>query len=301
MSAEKPRIIFKRVVKRGGGHAGGTWKIAFADFMTAMMALFLVLWLLATVTPKQREGIAEHFRKPLDVVLSGGAKSSTSGQEILGGGAEPTSVDGEVKRTEGEVKRAEGDAEADRMESMKKQLDEIIEKSPLFKQLRPQILIDITSEGLRLQIVDSENRPMFHLSSARVEPHMRAILREIGPALNDWTNKITIAGHTDSTPYTSGDKFYSNWELSADRANASRRELVAGRMAEEKVLRVMGLSDSMPLDQADPSKASNRRISIVVLNQRTQERIERENIGNTGSAGAGPLPVEAPRSVPRSR
>ncbi len=87
MSAEKPRIIFKRVVKRGGGHAGGTWKIAFADFMTAMMALFLVLWLLATVTPKQREGIAEHFRKPLDVVLSGGAKSSTSGQEILGGGA----------------------------------------------------------------------------------------------------------------------------------------------------------------------------------------------------------------------
>ncbi len=293
MSEEKSRIIVKRIVKRVGGHHGGTWKIAFADFMTAMMALFLVLWLLATVTPKQRAGIAEHFRTPLKVVLSGGEKSSSSSSVIPGGGADQTQVDGEVKR-------AEVEADADRMESLKKLLDEIIENSPILKQLRPQILIDITSEGLRLQIVDSENRPMFHLASARVEPHMRDILREIGPALNDWPNKITVSGHTDSTPYSSGDKSYSNWELSADRANASRRELVAGGMAEAKVLRLMGLSDSMPLDRADPRKASNRRISIIVLNQRTQERIERENIGNTGSAGAGQLPVEAPRSVPRS-
>jgi chemotaxis protein MotB len=302
MSAEKPRIIVKRIVKRGGRHHGGAWKIAFADFMTAMMALFLVMWLLSTTTPKQREGIAEHFRTPLKVTLSGGEKSSTSSSSVIpGGGADPTHVDGEVKRAEGEVKGAEGDADAGRMEILKKQLDEIIENRPLFKQFRPQILIDITSEGLRLQIVDSENRPMFHLASARVEPHMRAILREIGPALSDWPNKITVSGHTDSTPYTSGDKFYSNWELSADRANASRRELVAGGMAEEKVLRVMGLSDSMPLDQADPRKPINRRISIIVLNPRTQERIERENIGNTGAAGAGQLPVEAPRSVQTSR
>ena len=184
---------------------------------------------------------------------------------------------------------------------MKKQLDEIIEKSPLFKQFRPQILIDITSEGLRLQIVDSENRPMFQLANARVESHMHAILRELGPTLNVGPNKITVSGHTDSTPYASGDKSYSNWELSADRANASRRELVAGGMAEKKVLRVMGLADSMPLDQADPRKPINRRISIIVLNQHTQERIERENNGNVGSAGAGQLPVEAPRSVPTSR
>ena len=301
MSAEKPRIIVRRVGKRGGGHHGGGWKIAFADFMTAMMAFFLVMWLLASATPKQREGIAEHFRTPLKTALSGGQKSSTSSSVIPGGGTDPTHAEGEVKRAEVEVKRAEVDADADRMESMKKQLDEIIEKSPLFKQFRPQILIDITSEGLRLQIVDSENRPMFQLANARVESHMHAILRELGPTLNVGPNKITVSGHTDSTPYASGDKSYSNWELSADRANASRRELVAGGMAEKKVLRVMGLADSMPLDQADPRKPINRRISIIVLNQHTQERIERENNGNVGSAGAGQLPVEAPRSVPTSR
>jgi len=274
MSDEKPRVIFKHVHKgkHGGAHGGG-WKIAYADFMTAMMAFFLVMWLLSISSTKQREGIAEHFRMPLRVALTGGDKSSLSTSMIPGGGADPVHVEGEVKLTE---TASEDEADASRLVEMKKKLDELIEKSPVFQQFRSQILIDITTEGLRLQIVDTENRPMFELASARVVPHMRAILRELAPALNGLPNKITLSGHTDAIVYTN-DRSYGNWELSSDRANASRRELVAGGMTEGKVLRVIGLADSMHLDKADPRNPINRRISIILLNHRTQERIEREN------------------------
>ena len=241
--------------------------------MTAMMAFFLVMWLLSISSTKQREGIAEHFRMPLRVALTGGDKSSLSTSMIPGGGADPVHVEGEVKLTE---TASEDEADASRLAEMKRNLDALIEKSPVFQQFRSQILIDITTEGLRLQIVDTENRPMFELASARVVPHMRAILRELAPALNGLPNKITLSGHTDAIVYTN-DRSYGNWELSSDRANASRRELVAGGMTEGKVLRVIGLADSMHLDKADPRNPINRRISIILLNHRTQERIEREN------------------------
>ena len=289
MSADKQHIIVKRVVAGGGAHHGGGWKIAYADFMTAMMAFFLVMWLLAISTPKQREGIAEHFRMPLKAALSGGDRSSLSTSMIPGGGADPIHSEGEVQQ----VSQSEEEADAARLAEMKKRLDALIENSPVFKQFRSQILIDITTEGLRLQLVDSENRPMFDLASARVVPHMRAILRELGPKLNELPNKITLSGHTDAFVYTNGDKAYGNWELSADRANASRRELVIGGMTETKVLRVVGLSDSMHLDNADPRNPINRRISIILLNRQTQERIERENSGD-GAA----VRVSASRAAP---
>jgi chemotaxis protein MotB len=288
MSADK-RIVVRRVAASGGGgHGGGGWKIAYADFMTAMMAFFLVMWLLSNASPKQREGIAEHFRMPLKVAINGGEKSSTSDSVIPGGGTDPTSnIDGEMRRV---MADADDEADANRLESMKKRLDALIENSPVFKQFRSQILIDITTEGLRLQIVDNENRPMFDLASARLVPHMRAILREIGPALNELPNKITLSGHTDAIVYTNGDRSYGNWELSADRANASRRELVMGGMAEDKVLRVVGLADSMHLDKAEPRNPINRRISIILLNHRTQQQIERENSGD----GAAPTRAGKP-------
>ena len=283
MSAEKHRVVVKRVPAHGGGGHGGGWKIAYADFMTAMMAFFLVMWLLSNASPKQREGIAEHFRMPLKVAINGGEKSSTSESVIPGGGMDPsTRADGEVQRAD-----AEEDADAERLASMKDRLDKLIENSPVFKQFRSQILIDITTEGLRLQIVDSENRPMFDLASAQLVPHMRAILREIGPTLNELPNKITLSGHTDAIVYTNGDRSYGNWELSADRANASRRELVVGGMAENKVLRVVGLADSMHLDRSNPRNPINRRISIILLNHRTQHQIERENSGS-GNAASWP-------------
>lgn len=287
MSEGKPRIIIKHVHKggHGGGGHGGGWKIAYADFMTAMMAFFLVMWLLSISSPKQREGIAEHFRMPLRVAMSGGDKASLSTSMIPGGGADPMHVEGEVKLTE---TASEDEADASRLAEMKKKLDELIEKSPVFQQFRSQILIDITTEGLRLQIVDTENRPMFELASARVVPHMRAILRELAPALNGLPNKLTLSGHTDAIVYTN-DRSYGNWELSSDRANASRRELVAGGMNDGKVLRVIGLADSMHLDKADPRNPINRRISIILLNHRTQERIERENSSEPTGTRIGKL------------
>src|SRR6185369_10828075 len=254
MKAEKQRIIVKRLsAPAGAGHGGGGWKIAYADFMTAMMAFFLVMWLLATATPRQLQGVAEHFRTPLRVALMGGTKSGLSSSVIPGGGADAASKEGEVKNS------GESDAESDAkaIEEMRDRLEEVIRNSPVFQQFRSQLLVDITTEGLRLQIVDSDKGAMFELASATVVPHMRAILREIAPMLNDWPNKVTLAGHTDSIVYARGGMSYGNWELSADRANASRRELAAGGLADSKVLRVMGLADSMHLDKIDTRNPIN--------------------------------------------
>lgn len=274
--SDAPHRIIKRPVKAAPHHGGG-WKIAYADFMTAMMAFFLVMWLLSISTPKQLNGIAEHFKMPLKVAVNGGQKSSTSTSVIPGGGPDPMHVDGEVRQA---------DIDADDVKSLdelKHRLDNMIEASPVLKQFRPQLLIDITPEGLRIQIVDSNNRPMFDRSSAIVVSYMRSILREISPVLNEQPHKITLSGHTDATQYEQGDRaYYSNWELSADRANASRRELVAGGLQENKVLRVMGVASSVHLNQDDPFAAVNRRISIVVLNHRAEAEIESAKAANAG-------------------
>jgi len=276
---KRPIIIIRRPV-RAAAHHGGAWKIAFADFMTAMFAFFLVMWLLSTSSPRQLAGIAEQFKMPLKVAISGGQKSSNSTSVIPGGGSDPTSrVDGEVRKSEEESSNDPNDVK--RLEDLKQRLDDMIESSPVLKQFRPQLLIDITPEGLRIQIVDSSNRPMFDRSSAVVVSYMRTILRELGPVLNEQPSKLTLSGHTDATAYTQGDKSYSNWELSADRANASRRELLAGGMQDTKVLRVVGVSLSVHLNKDDPYAPVNRRISIVVLNRRAQADIENSNTANS--------------------
>jgi chemotaxis protein MotB len=286
MSKSEYRVVIKRKAQGSRReHYGGGWKIAYADFMTAMMAFFLVMWLLSISSKAQLQGIAEQFKMPLQVAVSGGQKSSTSTSVIPGGGTDPTHADGEVNQ---------GDADGDgqRLDQLKKRLDDVIDSNPDLRQLRPQLLIDITPEGLRIQIVDSRNRPMFELASARVLPHMHLILHQIGPVLNELPNKITLSGHTDATQYSGGSKSYSNWELSADRANASRRELIAGGMHEERVLRVMGLASGIPLNKTDPADPMNRRISIVVLNHEAQDRIERE------AAAASVAAASRERAVP---
>lgn len=285
---KRPIIIIKRPVM-AAAHHGGAWKIAFADFMTAMFAFFLVMWLLSTSSKSQLTGIAEQFKMPLKVAISGGQKSSTSTSVIPGGGADPMSrADGDVSKSDAESANDPNDGK--RLDDLKKRLDDMIESSPVLKQFRPQLLIDITPEGLRIQIVDSSNRPMFDRSSAVVASYMRTILRELGPVLNEQPNKLTLSGHTDATAYTQGDKSYSNWELSADRANASRRELLAGGMQDKKVLRVVGVSSSVHLNRDDPYAPVNRRISIVVLNRRAQADIE--NAGAVTSATAAPTALK---------
>lgn len=281
MSESARRIIVIRRPVKAAAHHGGAWKIAFADFMTAMFAFFLVLWILSISSPKQLEGIADQFKMPLKVAINGGKKSSTSTNVIPGGGADMTHADGEVRQASSESSKDPDDGQ--RLQALKERLDDMIESSPVLRQFRPQLLIDITPEGLRIQIVDSNNRPMFDRSSAVVVSYMRSILREIGPVLNEQPNKLTLSGHTDATVYSQGDKSYSNWELSADRANASRRELVAGGMQDGKILRVMGVSSSVNLNTDDPYAAVNRRISILVLNKRAQADIEN---GNAATATA---------------
>jgi len=281
-SADDTRpIVIKKVKGRHKPHGNHSWKIAYADFMTAMFALFLVLWLLQSASKKTLEGIAEYFRTPLKVAIMGGEKSSQSSSVIPGGGLDTTRSDGEVARARdndpsSEQRRRE-QAEAERLRTLKQHLEQLIENNPVLRQFRPQLLLDITSEGLRIQILDSQNRAMFRTGSAAVEPYMRTILREIGPVLNELPNKVSLSGHTDAALYSSGERSYSNWELSGDRANASRRELISGGMEENKVLRVLGLAATMPLDKEDALAPINRRISIVVLNQRAQARFEAEN------------------------
>lgn len=279
-------IIVKRVKKSGGGHHGGAWKIAYADFVTAMMAFFLLMWLLGSTAKGDLQGIAEYFRTPLKVAMSGGSGSGDSSSVIQGGGMDLTRKDGqlrkgndtELRRTYNpqpaqlkEVEKEIERAELERLRALKIRIEKAIDSRPLLKQFKNQLLIDITTEGLRIQIVDEQNRPMFALAKAELQPYTKEILLEIGKALNDVPNRVSLSGHTDATPYASGEKGYSNWELSADRANASRRVLVAGGMDEAKLLRVVGLSSAVLFDKNDPLNPINRRISIIVMNKKAEE------------------------------
>jgi len=279
-------IIVKRIKKGGGGHHGGAWKIAYADFVTAMMAFFLLMWLLGSTAKGDLNGIAEYFKTPLKVAMAGGSGSGDANTVIPGGGKDLTRQEGQLRKGENDpvtkksMRAAQAElekAEKARLEELKKRIETAIDNSPTLKQFKNQLLIDITSEGLRIQIVDEKNRPMFALASAQLQPYTREILREIGKTLNDVPNKISLSGHTDATPYSSGEKGYSNWELSADRANASRRELISGGMDESKVLRVVGLSSAVLLDKEDPFNPINRRISIIVMNKKAEDLVEGNN------------------------
>ncbi|MCW5298415.1 flagellar motor protein MotB [Herbaspirillum lusitanum] len=276
-------IIVKRIKKGGGGHHGGAWKIAYADFVTAMMAFFLLMWLLGSTAKGDLNGIAEYFKTPLKVAMAGGSGSGDANTVLPGGGKDLTRQEGQLRKGENDItsKRSVRAAQAElekaeraRLDELKKRIETAIDSSPTLKQFKNQLLIDITSEGLRIQIVDEKNRPMFALASAQLQPYTREILREIGKTLNDVPNKISLSGHTDATPYSSGEKGYSNWELSADRANASRRELISGGMDESKVLRVVGLSSAVLLDKEDPFNPINRRISIIVMNKKAEELVQ---------------------------
>ncbi|CAI1941341.1 flagellar motor protein MotB [Serratia fonticola] len=274
MKQNHPVILVRKRKAHHAGHHGGSWKIAYADFMTAMMAFFLVMWLLAIASPQELTQIAEYFRTPLKVALTSGDKSSSESSPIPGGGDDPTQQQGLVKK---QMDSPEKRAEELRLNKLREKLDELIESDPRLKALRPHLLINMMDEGLRIQIIDSQNRPMFKTGSAQVESYMRDILRGIAPILNGLSNKISLSGHTDDLPYATGERYYSNWELSADRANASRRELIAGGLAEGKVLRVVGMASTMNLKQHGGDDAVNRRITILVLNKATQQGIEHEN------------------------
>lgn len=277
----KRPIVIKRIKKVAAGHHGGAWKIAYADFVTAMMAFFLLMWLLGSTAKGDLKGISDYFKTPLKVALMGGSGSGDSSSIIKGGGKDLTRSEGQVK--EGELpterriinlKAAQQEfrrAEAEKLKELKSTIEMAIAKSEQLNQFKNQILLDITTEGLRIQIVDEKNRPMFQSGRAQLEPYTKQILHAIGTTLNDVPNKVSISGHTDAALYGGGATGYSNWELSADRANASRRELIAGGMAADKIVRVVGLSSAVLFNKDEPLNPSNRRISLIVMNKKAEE------------------------------
>jgi chemotaxis protein MotB len=293
-------IVVKRIKKGGGGHHGGAWKIAYADFVTAMMAFFLLMWLLGSTAQGDLQGIAEFFQNPLKVAMDGGSGSGDSSSILKGGGEDLTRSVGQVKRGDVEGKKTvnldaakgsqevkqEGETEpgpesdhkakAERQEraklvDLKGQLEALIEASANLRPFKEQLLLDMTVDGLRIQIVDEKNRPMFDSASDQLKPYTRALLQEIGRALNGVDNRISLSGHTDASQYAGGQRGFSNWELSSNRANASRRELVAGGLDAAKVIRVVGLADILPLKADDPNDPINRRISIIVMNKKAEQ------------------------------
>jgi chemotaxis protein MotB len=322
-----PLVIRRTKKVKGGGHHGGAWKIAYADFVTAMMAFFLLMWLIGSTTKGDLEGIAEFFRTPLKVALAGGSGSGDSSSVIQGGGQDLTRSAGQVQKAEQPAKRQTINLQAaraelarrelEKLEGLKKRFEDAIDKDPKLAQFKNQIKLEITPEGLQITVVDEQNRAMFDTGSASVKDYTRDIMHAIGGLLNGVDNAISLAGHTDSKAYAGGERGYSNWELSADRANASRRELVAGGMNESKVLRVVGLASSLPLDTANPLNPTNRRISLVVLNDKTERQIrglpeqpmtevETENdaekalgLGQDGAAPDGAAPAATPDAAPQ--
>jgi len=300
MSEDSQRpIIVKRVKRHAAGHHGGAWKIAYADFVTAMMAFFLLMWLLGSTTSGDLKGISEYFQTPLKVALMGGSGSGDSSSLVKGGGQDLTRAEGQAKK--GEIreerkiinlKAAEAELaykERLRLRELQSGIERAIESNQALKPFRKQMLLDLTTEGLRIQIVDEHNRPMFASGSAQLQPYTRDILREIGKALNDVPNRIGISGHTDAQAYSGGDKGYSNWELSADRANAARRELISGSLQENRILRVVGLSSAVLFDAGNPLNPINRRISIIVMNKKTEEAVSKDG---------GTLDVDAKNEAP---
>ncbi|UYB51837.1 flagellar motor protein MotB [Xanthomonas sp. AM6] len=309
MPETKATVVIRRVKKvQGGGHHGGAWKVAFADFVTAMMAFFLVLWLMAATTKEQRAAISEYFRNPSPLAgksqapspgMAGPGGASTS-MIKLGGTADMQRGDNKdpfgSKSEKGDVqsKAAEREKEKERLETLMQDLKEAIDKSQALEPFKDQLLLDLTPDGLRIQIVDKENRPMFDIGSAALKPYTRDILHELSGFINEVPNHISITGHTDVTQY-SGKNGYSNWELSADRANAARRELVTGGMGEDKVSRVVGLSSSVLFDKQVPDNPINRRISIVVM---TKDAEDAALAGSAHAVALGKPQADADTKVP---
>jgi chemotaxis protein MotB len=295
-------IIIKRIKK--GGHAahGGAWKIAYADFVTAMMAFFLLMWLLGSTAEGDKKGIADYFASPLKVaMMGGGSGSGDSSSVVKGGGTDLSRSSGQVKAGDTEAQRKtyqlkalkadQRRAEAARLEALKKKVEEVLAASPKLAAMNSQIRLDMTPDGLRIQIVDAQNRPMFDSGSAVVKPYMRELLREIGNVLAEVPNHLRLEGHTDAQTFDARERGYSNWELSSDRANASRRELNIGGLPEDRVLLVQGHASSLLFDATDPLGAVNRRISITVMNRDAEDRVFRSVVDEE------PAPVVEPSAT----
>lgn len=298
-AATQPIIVKKK--KHGHGHHGGSWKVALADFMTAMMAFFLLMWLLGSTSESEQKAIAGYFQDPGSefVVGEGGAdlglisqdqpqKQSQSDQpesedsSNKEGYADNTQPEKAEHVPEDELKKELEKREQEQLDELKKQLEqEINALDSVFQQIKDQIIIDFTALGLRIQIVDKDQRPMFDVGSANLKSYSAEVLNALAPILNKVQNKISVTGHTDATPY-GVNATYTNWELSADRANAARRALLEGSYPESKVATVQGMGSAAPFLIDKPYEPINRRIAIIVLKKAVAEALTNGGMGLDG-------------------
>jgi len=316
MAKSNVPVIIKKVKGKGEhAHHGGAWKVAYADFVTAMMAFFLLLWLLNVTTDIQKRGIADYFEPTIASKSQSGAGGVMAGQTIGQSGAQavPTSLPslalnrpalrqpddgddgdeggraghntttadngaqagvdaraGEAPKKEQlsaeELERRLAEREERRFAAAEFTLRQAVEQLPELKGLADNLIVDRTPEGLRIQLVDQEKSPMFALGSYELVDSARKLIAVVTQVVQRLPNQITITGHTDAVPYPGGRK-YTNWELSADRANASRREFIADGLPEDRIGRVTGVADRDPLVIDQPTSPRNRRISVVLLRE----------------------------------
>ena len=315
-------IIVKRIKKVAGGHHGGAWKIAFADFATAMMAFFLVMWLMTSATPEQKKAISGYFQDPIgftesaspyvidlggtptvapDRTLNPDSQGRTDADELHINPEGETEVNPpeQVKISPDVAENLAEKVERERLEMLLQELQNKVEENPELQKFKDQILFEITQDGLRIQIMDADNRPMFNLGSAQLQPYFEDILLIMADTIKGVPNKVSISGHTDAKPFAGAGGF-GNWELSSNRANAARRTLVFGGYPEEQVARVVGYASSALFDREDPFNPVNRRIDIVVLTKKAQRTIESEQNDDASDTppAAAPAADTPPEPLP---
>jgi chemotaxis protein MotB len=273
--SDEQSIIIKRVNKCPHAAHGGAWKIAFADFMTAAMAFFLMLWVLGGTNDEEMKAIAEYFRNPTvieaspQVLVESKSQGRPTNSIIDAGGFQdvPTGKEGEGGNDDAAKER-----EAAEMEALKLQIEKKIQSDPELSKLQHQLKLDVTPNGLQIQILDDRKRPMFESGVDIPREYAAKLIKEVGEILAGTDRPISIAGHTDSSRYASDE--YTNWELSADRANAARRLLIRGGVPEKRIAQVVGLADTVPFDRENPYNPRNRRISIIVLSKDAENRLK---------------------------
>ncbi len=280
MSDEQRPIIIKRVKKVSGGAHGGAWKVAYADFVTAMMAFFLLLWLLGSTSEEQKEGLADYFTPTVaSTETTSGAGDVLSGISLNDDGSSSSAVSTPMpdqmviekeqidsSSEENAFETAMANREQDAFEDMASQLNLSIQDNAELSQLSDQVLIDVTADGMRIQLVDQDNRSMFRSNTAELYSYAERMLGHIATNIGELPNRIAISGHTDSTPFRNG-AAYTNWELSSDRANTARRVLRNAGVSADRFAEVSGKAATEPLLPDRPDRSENRRITILVIRE----------------------------------
>ena len=276
MADEQQPIIIKRIKKGGHGHHGGSWKVAFADFMTAMMAFFLVMWLVGQEDPV-KEAVAGYFRDPGKFQTEGGAGMMKGGKGAFKGDTQKPAV----VKTVIEKEHLPSEEEVKHLKLAAKNIINELEKQEAFKRLKKNVRLQLTAEGLRIILNESENSPaFFEPGSAKLLQKSAVILMTIARELGHLENRLVIEGHTDASKSENHTKGYSNWELSADRANAARQLMEVSGLTRDQVREVRGYADEIPMIESNPTDQRNRRVSILVIYRSREAAYEKLEVGS---------------------